>query len=390
MRTRWVVLILWLVTSCRPSNEKNTYVLHLQINDSLHIPFILTENQGEYSIVNGSENIALYSSVTSDSIQLEHPVFNSFLVFKKSGDSLRGYWYNKEKGSYSMPFTGTTAKHLFTKTNSSSTLASKYAVHFSEDEDQYPAVGMFESNNGNVSGTFLTETGDYRYLNGVISGDSLKLATFDMAHAFLFTGLIKDQWINGTFYSGKHYQTNWQATANSNAELRDATSIIELVDSVEVDFRVVGLSKEEIDIDHALFKNKAVVIQLFGSWCPNCYDESIFLNSLYSKYKEDVAFMGVAFERSKTFEEALNKINKFRSGLSIQYPLTYGGAASKDTAQKVFPFLQKVESFPTLLFFDRDHNIISVHSGFSGPGTGDEYEKSKKLIQKEIEKITQE
>lgn len=52
----------------------------------------------------------------------------------------------------------------------------------------------------------MTETGDYRYLEGVVNGNQLQLSTFDGAHAFLFTGTVTDSTINGHFYSGNHWK----------------------------------------------------------------------------------------------------------------------------------------------------------------------------------------
>lgn len=390
MRHYWILLFFTVFLACETPKKDTPYTVSLEINDSTSIPFFLMESKGEYYIINGDEKIDLIVSENADSTVLEHPVFQSFLVFKEIKDSLWGYWYNKEKGRYSIPIVGSRSGKLFRGKDKNTQLAKRYAIIFGQGEDAYPAVGIFHNNEGVVSGTFLTETGDYRYLNGVTRSDSLLLATFDMSHAFLFLAKLNKKKLSGTFYSGNHWKESWTGKADPNAELRDPTKIIDLVDSVAIDFNILGLSNETIDISHALFKDKAMVIQLFGSWCPNCYDESVFLNKIYSGYKDEVEFMGVAFERPSSISESIEKIYKFRTGLSIKYPLAYGGKASKDTAREVFPFLNSVESFPTLLFFDKDHKITAVHSGFNGPGTGREYEITKNQILQELDKITRE
>ena len=58
---------------------------------------------------------------------------------------------------------------------------------------------------GRVTGTFLTETGDYRYLEGVVDGDSLKLSCFDGSHAFLFHAALDQDSFRGRFWSGTHW-----------------------------------------------------------------------------------------------------------------------------------------------------------------------------------------
>ncbi len=51
-------------------------------------------------------------------------------------------------------------------------------------------VGEFKQNGSELTGTFLTTTGDYRYLQGSVSGNKLYLSTFDGGHAFIFIARI--------------------------------------------------------------------------------------------------------------------------------------------------------------------------------------------------------
>lgn len=384
------LLLSVMLLSCKEEVVSRSFKAELIIGNDRSIPFILKHDKLGYTIVNGDERIELIESEKDDSIYLEHPVFNAFLAFRSYGDSLKGYWYNKEKGDYKLPLVAYLGDKLFNSSDSISVLQNKYKVSFSEGDDSYPAIGLFTQDEEKVAGTFLTETGDYRYLNGMVDQNKLLLSTFDMSHAFLFEAVIEGEKLRGVFYSGNHHEENWSAIAQTNAILKDAMHLVDVIDSIPANFSATGLSKENIDIDHPLFKNKAVIIQLFGSWCPNCYDESRFLNSIYNKYKDDLEIMGVAFERTETFEASVDKIEKFRRGLEIKYPLSYGGKASKTIAQEHFPFLSAVKAFPTLLFYNKEHELIAVHSGFNGPGTGEVYLETKNEIIEQIEKIIQE
>ncbi|MFY0643915.1 MAG: TlpA family protein disulfide reductase [Bacteroidia bacterium] len=378
------VLLLSLF-SCKPSAESIVYRAELSINDSLGLPFFLSYNKTteEYIIRNGSEKISgLYKTKIGDSIDLEHPVFNSSLRFVE-GDTLKGYWYNREKGSYKMPLIAFESAIRFQqKANPNKLIAERWSTEFDEGEDKYPAVGVFELTEGIVTGTFLTETGDYRYLEGVLSDSVLSLSTFDMSHAFLFLAKVQDDQLQGMFYSGHHFLCSWNAIADQNAQLRSAQNLVGLVDTAEVNFEVVDFNGDIISLDHPSFKGKPLVVQIFGSWCPNCYDESIYLREIYLELQKDsIQLIGVGFEKSENEEAAFLKLQKFREGLDIPYPLAYGGRADKELAQTVFPFLDKVVAFPTLLFFNKRHDLIAIHTGFSGPGTGDHYLNTKKEIE---------
>ena len=383
-----------LMLSCTKKSGPITYRVTLEIDGSLKLPFLLRADTAKdnYSIINGDEEIeGLLISRVDDSIDLEHPVFNASLRFAQ-GDTLKGYWYNREKGNYRMPFTAVKSSSRFVqKPNSQLELPQKWKVVFEEGPDQYPAVGVFNSNQGSVTGTFLTETGDYRYLDGIITDTTLLLSTFDMSHAFLFKATISANQMSGQFYSGKHYSCNWTGYADDNALLTPAQELVDKLPSVELDFQIVSLNGEPISLSDSRYRNQAVIVQLFGSWCPNCYDESLYLKEIYPQLLEDsIHLLGVGFEKSADSSLALAKIQKFQKGLAIPYALAYGGVANKDTAQKVFPFLNKVVAFPTLLFFNPQHELIAIHSGFSGPGTGNYYLQTKDEIDSLIASLKEE
>lgn len=85
------------------------------------------------------------------------------------------------------------------------------------------AIGEFQQHGSHLTGSFLTATGDYRYLEGVVSGDSLKLSAFDGDHAYLFTAKIDDEkTISASkLYAGAAGFQQWSAVRNENARLPD-------------------------------------------------------------------------------------------------------------------------------------------------------------------------
>jgi hypothetical protein len=49
------------------------------------------------------------------------------------------------------------------------------------------------------------------------------------------------------------------------------------------------------------------------------------------------------------------------------------GISDKDEAAKKLPMLERVYAFPTTIFIDRRGQVRKIHSGFSGPATGEHY-----------------
>ena len=64
---------------------------------------------------------------------------------------------------------------------------------------------------------------------------------------------------------------------------------------------------------------------------------------------------------------------RFRQHYGIEYTTLIAGISNKDEAGKKLPMLDRVYAFPTTLFVDRKGVVRKIHTGFSGPATGDHY-----------------
>jgi len=106
-----------------------------------------------------------------------------------------------------------------------------------------------------------------------------------------------------------------------------------------------------------------------GTWCPNCKDEIHFLKEIQEKYGDKVQIFTVAFERYKDEDKVLDLLSKYKQTLAFDWPLLLGGYANKQTTGEVFPFLDKIYSYPTLVVVDSQNKIQHIHTGFNGPAT---------------------
>ena len=263
-------------------------------------------------------------------------------------------------------------------------------------EDSYKAKGLFKDGPDNkISGTFLTETGDYRFLEGALDGNRLNLSCFDGAHAFLFDGEVKNDSItSGMFYSGNHYSEPWVAVRNENFELTDPNTLTYLKEGFdEIEFTFPDLSGKSVSLNDDRFKDKAVIIQIMGSWCPNCLDESKYLSQFYRDNKNDnFEIVALAFENAKTIEKVTANLNRLKERIGIDYPILIAqtGSASKKLAAEKLPMLNHILSYPTTIFIDKKGTVRKIHTGFSGPATGDKYEKFKHEFERFVETLSNE
>ena len=109
----------------------------------------------------------------------------------------------------------------------------------------------------------MNPTGDFRYLEGIVTGNQLRLSTFDGGHAFLFTATIKNNKsiTGGIFYSGAHYKENWNAVKNKNATVNEAAVTMQMKPGeTQLNFRFPDLNGDTISINDSRFKNKVVIV----------------------------------------------------------------------------------------------------------------------------------
>jgi thiol-disulfide isomerase/thioredoxin len=380
-------------------------------------PVVYLINKG----LNGEERLRCDEiAAAGDSVTIRLHVFDAALVVRADGkDKLKGTWVKYDsKTPYRVPLvaTYTPSTVLFDDEGATEVFISKdlqkgqtYRTDFTDEEGKkYPAVTLLKqlidssnSPNSSVVGTFLTTTGDYRYLSGnfvqVQGEDHLMLSTFDGSHAFLFEAVpdkasgIKQ--LKGDFYSGKSGHETWTAVLDPKAKLPDADTLTYLKKGESrLNFKFPSLVKgSTISPTDAKYRGKVVVLQVLGSWCPNCMDESRFLAPWYEQNKaRGVEVIGLGYERMADYDQAAARLKQMKERLNIGYDVAVAGVANKDSVAKSMPQLAKFLAFPTTIFLDKKGVVRSIHTGFAGPGTGQYYEEEKAHFNRTVDKLLKE
>jgi thiol-disulfide isomerase/thioredoxin len=354
-------------------------------------------------IRNASERLLVDDIVTKgDSVFINLPFFESRLqaaIINKN--ELRGVWLKRQTDKYQeMPFSAFFDQSFRFKSPGGtlvSNISGRWAVSFTTAGQALKdsAVGEFVQNGNYLSGTFLTPTGDYRFLEGVVDGDSLRLSCFDGGHAFLFTAKIKNNnsISDGKYYSGPVSKQGWTAKRDQNAKLPDEFSLTRLrPGQSKLDFVFKDIDGNLVSLSDERFRNKVLLIQIMGSWCPNCMDETEFLSGFYREYKnKGLEIIGLAYERSTNFERSQNSLRSFQKRFGVQYPLLITGISVNDSlrTEKTLPQLENIIGFPTTIFINRNGLVEKIHTGFNGPGTGTHYEEEKKDFYRIVDSMIQ-
>jgi len=381
--------------ACSPKSSRPTNGYYLLRFNTPHaaIPVRLDITaSGVWNILNAEEVIALDSVVfTGDSFFIQLPLFDSSIKGTWRNDSLFGEWTDHSRTNYSIPFTGA----INTSVGCEAAIEEyRYDVVFSPGDTAETSVGVAVLNkHGNiVTGTILTETGDYRYLQGEWVDHTVWLSAFDGTHLFYLRGTVSgDSITQGIFLSGKHWQEPWNAVKSTTDILRDPSSITSVRRDQSPQFDVLTHSGESVHFDSTAWMNHVSIVQIMGSWCPNCTDESRFLKTLYDKFgSQGLQIIPVAFERGEDVGLACKRVQNQFNQLGLNYPFYYGGQANKAAALSTFTFLDEVHSFPTTIFIDRQGNVRKVFTGFYGPGTGKDYTTHTESIHSFVDSLINE
>jgi thiol-disulfide isomerase/thioredoxin len=361
------------------------------------IPFFLeiVEQNGQLqaAIWNGDEKLEQNTvEFIQDSLIIGSAYFNSRLVLRFEEHKVYGYWVDFSRGDYKIKLTGKynlTQRFRF-KGQLENQLDGKWQTVFSPGtDDRYSAIGLFSTDSNSMKATFITETGDYRFLEGGFSTGALKLSTFDGSHAFLFEADLDADTLRGWFYSGKHWKEPFIAWKNASADLISPYELTALVDkSKPIDFAFKDVNGDLVSLRDSQFGSKPVLLQIMGSWCPNCMDEAVFLTSQEAFLKsQGVEVIAISFERLD-YLESVEPIKKLQKRIGISYPILYGGTANKKEATKAIPWLKEIKSYPTLIYVLPNRIVLKIHTGFYGPGTGLYYEKQSQEMLDDIKQLS--
>ena len=268
-------------------------------------------------------------------------------------------------------------------------VSGRWAVTFADGGKDTPAIGEFTQQGRIVTGTFLTPTGDHRFLAGELRGRELRLSKFDGGHVFLYHATLADDGtLAGKFWSGIAFEDRFTARRDADASLGDADQVTKLVAGDRFDFRFPDLGGVDISLRDHFFKGKVVVVALAGSWCPNCHDEAKLLVEMHKdKRARGLEVVSLMFEQFGDFGRAAEATYRFREKHGIEYTTLIAGISDKDDAASRLPQLNGVFAFPTTIFIDRGGKVRKIHTGFAGPATGEHHAKMVREFERTVDAL---
>ena len=387
MRLSLFMIGLVLVSSCNSEVSdrllKGDYVGKLEVENNKYLPFNFSvTNDSTLVVQNSSEIVGFSIDYLKDSIFIRSKVFEGYIKGILEDNKINGVFVI-ESLDRSVPFTSYNSNKRFNidfENNEKLTL-NRWRFTFNPNMDNASiSLGIFNPTGQNeISATFRTSTGDYGFMHGGYKDSKIVLSTFNGSRAYLLEAELNNNndSIKGVMYSGNHSKTIIEGVLDNVFELSNEYSLTSLQSkNQKFEFSFENTAGKLISIDDDIFDGKSMVIQLMGSWCSNCLDESKFYVDYMNKNKLiDIEFVALAFEYAKTKDGALNSILKLKNQIGIDYPILLAqyGSSDKGKALEKFPMLNNIISYPTTIFLDKNKDVIKIHTGFNGPATGEKY-----------------
>ncbi len=345
--------------------------------------FDVIKEDGSYQIklINGLEKLDIDEiDILEDSLFFDMHIFDISVKAKIYKDSLVGTYTKNYAENYVLPFKAFHGKEgRFDNISSSNSFDGSWETTFKDDSGkETSAIGIFKKEGESFRGTFLTKTGDYRYLDGYTVKDTMYLFTFDGNHIYKFRAYKEnDTILKGEYWSGKTSYKTFVSIKNDTVALPDPNSLTYLKEGYDkIDFSFPDLDGNLVSPTDKKYKDKVLILQILGTWCPNCMDETRFLTDWYNKNQsKGVEIIGLAYEIKPEFVYARDRVLSMKEKLNVPYDFVIAGTSSTKSASESLPMLNKVMSFPTSIVIDKQGKVRRIHTGFSGPATGVHYEE---------------
>lgn len=330
-------------------------------------------------------------AVKGDSVILEMADYDAVIRARLQGDSLTGVYRNVgNRGPRIIPFRA--GRGRWPRTSAPAVLVGRWDATFFSDFGSSPRV--FELRNGpdGLEGTMISNTGDYGHFAGAVRGDSFSLAHFDGSFVYLLTGALRGDTLRGVFHAGLRTRTPWIAVRSTGVpHLKAATEITTAETTAPFRFAFPDLNGRLVSQADPRFRNKVVLVDIFGSWCPTCHDAAPALVRLYRKYHgRGLEIVGLAYEVTGDSAVDARQVRRYRDKFGIPFPLLLAGINDTDAAGATLPQLHGFTSFPTTVFLGRDGRVRRVHAGFYGPATGAQHEQMIREFEREVEGLLEE
>lgn len=336
----------------------------------------LNEEGGELAgtLCNGDvcDRFSAITPLPGDSLLLEIGDYAAAIRAHVTSDSLLGFYRNVgNRGPRTIPFRA--ARGTWPVQTPPAELTGRWDAVFTPDGTPSPRVLEFRSTPRGLEGTVISNTGDAGLFWGGAEDGSFAMSHFDGSFVYMLTGDLDGDTLRGIFHAGLTSQRPFVAVRSTGAQhLTPPTEMVEVDNTAPFEWDFPDLDGNFVTNQDERFRDKVVIVEIFGTWCPTCHDAAPTMVKLYERFRDrGLEIVGLAYEVTGDPEVDGALVQRFADKFGIEYPLLLAGVNDDSSPRESQPQLDGPIAFPTTIFLDPSGKVRRVHSGFYGPALGD-------------------
>jgi thiol-disulfide isomerase/thioredoxin len=398
MRTSLLVAMLALAPAAFAESLSGVWDAKINFN-GVEIPFKI-EFDGDRANVrgwffNGDEReISTSGNFENGSLTLHFDDYASALTATLKNGVLEGQWESAQKKLYPV-----VAKRFVAAPPSK--IAAPVIDGLWEVEGVASTKGestwrlIVRQKGAEVSAAILRVDGDTGALTGSYQDGKFVLSHFSGARPSLLTLTPASDGTLAVDLASTHGHNEYKALRPAEARTKglpeptDPSAHTRVKDASQPFlFSFPDLTGKLVSSDDPRFHGKVVLINITGSWCPNCHDEAPFLEELYRKYHGlGLEIVALDFEPQEQLK-SLSRVRAFIKGFGIEY--TYLIAGEPSELNDKIPQAENLNAWPTTFFIGRNGLVRSIHTGFTSHASGELDSRLKDSVRNEIGQLLSE
>ncbi|MBL8190461.1 MAG: TlpA family protein disulfide reductase [Acidobacteria bacterium] len=349
-------------------------------------------------LVNGDDRTtSTIGSFEGNKLKLTYDFYDARLDATIDGDHLQGtferQWQKQILKRELHAMRGASTR----KSNSTIDLSGEWLLSVGQEPKLSYWRAAFQQKGGEISGTIIPVSGDWGAMTGSVENGELRLNRFDGINCRVFRakltpeGKLEGIVDFGLFDPVRKVVAERITDANKGivANLPDPMNHTRMNNPAEpLRFSFPDLNGKLVSNSDEMFKGKVVAVSVTGSWCPNCHEESPFLQDMFDRYgKDGFQPVALAFEYSGDTARDMEQVRIFARRHKLTYPVLLAGSTEEGQIQQKLPQLVGFGAYPTTIFIGRDGLVKRIHAGFEGRATGERFTKLKTELETLIQEL---
>jgi thiol-disulfide isomerase/thioredoxin len=363
----------------------------------LHLELSQTGSQLHGALVDGAQTMAATEgSVDGNALTLRFSQYAITLRLKLQEGTLQGQ-YSKDNGSFSYPVALKRQINPPPVAGKIPNIAGTWIIPAESAKGEHAWRLIIRQSGPAVTGTILRIDGDTGALAGDYRDGAFHLSRFQDTRPTVMEIVPNTDGTLAIKLAGPHIGGKTGETELTLAALRPLSSkTLPQPDSAEghtsvkdprepLAFNFPDLNGKPVANTDPQFKNKVVLVNITGSWCPNCHDEAPYLEELYRKYRpEGFEIVALDFEEPDQ-QHTLTRLHAFLKKYGITYTYLLAGAPAE--VDEKIPQAVNLNAWPTSFLVGRDGRVHFVEVGFPSVGSADFYAEAKHRYAANIERL---